>query len=386
MKTRIRTKKTAEKTSAAKVANKSVFTFLIAITALAFAACGKPSSHRYTNDSTQDPLLSVYDNGQGEPDPNATPDPEEKSLLDQLLQDDSNSNGGGSSTDPGQNPTPSAPSPTPFPRPTPEHRRWPTPPPVASPQPSEPTPLPSETPGQPTDQPPMNPPKEPSGDTPGNGQKPPVHPPSASPTPAPTPVPRPPKATPTPRPGRPQTPIRGFWEDASKDGREWTAYAIDAINRYGRDLLKTVPEDIKEFCPPYANFDSHSRQDFWVKLLSAIAAAESRYKPNVTYTESFNDRAGHAVVSRGLLQISMESANGYGCGIDTPSDLDDPQTNIECGIRIMNRWVAADSVISDSDKDGWYGPARYWSTLRDFSKQFPVIKQLLRRSRLCTEK
>jgi hypothetical protein len=204
-----------------------------------------------------------------------------------------------------------------------------------------------------------------------------------APTPTPAPLPEPtPEASPSPTPKR-QIPIRGFWEDAKKEGRQWTAFAVDAMDHYGQTLMKAKPKDVVDFCPAYGTLDKRGRKHFWVKLLSAIAAAESNYQTDKPYKESFVDSSKANVISRGLLQISMESANGYGCGIEKQTDLDDAQTNIECGVRILEHWIPQDEVISDSDEDNWYGAARYWSVTRSTSKKLKIIQQLLKRTALC---
>src|SRR5829696_2457230 len=73
---------------------------------------------------------------------------------------------------------------------------------------------------------------------------------------------------------------------------------------------------------------------------------------------------GNWVISRGLLQISKESGNGYGCGIVNEMVLHDPATNIACGVRIMARWIGQDGYIARRQNGKWRGLARYWSPFR----------------------
>jgi len=177
--------------------------------------------------------------------------------------------------------------------------------------------------------------------------------------------------------------IRGYWDEKVADGRKWTGFAVQALNNFGGELLKTVPEDIGNYCPRYAKLNRTERIDFWVKMISAIAAVESGYRPSTSYKEKMNDRNGNRVVSRGLLQISLESSRLYGCATNNDGDLVSPKRNIECGVKILSRWVPRDDVISRSANDRWYGAARYWSTLRPPKRSEKTIRALLKSNPRC---
>ena len=155
---------------------------------------------------------------------------------------------------------------------------------------------------------------------------------------------------------------------------EWTTIALAAIADIGTGLVETVPADIDEFCPAYESLDSAGRSAFWVGLLSAMARYESDFDPAV----SFNERAhcsrcswavtqdGRDVISRGLLQLSQESANGYpGCTVPAADEerLHEPELNLRCGVAIMARLVSRDRVIG-AKRSKWRGGAAYWSVLR----------------------
>lgn len=177
--------------------------------------------------------------------------------------------------------------------------------------------------------------------------------------------------------------VRGYWDERVSDGRKWTGYAVAALNNYGEDLLKEVPDDIANYCPKYSKLNRVARIDFWVKVISAIAAVESAYRPSSSYKEKMNDRNGNRVVSRGLLQISLESSHLYGCATNNDGDLTSPKRNIECGVKILNRLVPADGVISRQGNEHWYGAARYWSTLRPVNQSSQTIRALLRTNPHC---
>ncbi len=157
----------------------------------------------------------------------------------------------------------------------------------------------------------------------------------------------------------------------------------------GVPLIFSEPADIAEYCPAWPRLNGYERLSFWADLLAAMAVHESRHNPQARHVERFNDRFGKPVVSRGLLQLSQESANGYGCGIRQAEQLHNPDENIRCAVRILSRWVAEDGVISAYVSDGtkkpvkpWRGGARYWSVLRA-NRKTADIQQNLRDSARC---
>ncbi|HEY0686869.1 MAG TPA: transglycosylase SLT domain-containing protein [Steroidobacter sp.] len=161
------------------------------------------------------------------------------------------------------------------------------------------------------------------------------------------------------------------WAEANPDGA-WTAIAEKAVA--ASRLPTVVPSDIAKFCPNYPTLRTADRSKFWVGLLSAMARPESDFQPDKTYQESFKDRRGDWVISRGLLQLSQESANGYGCKIKNAKDLHDPSVNIPCSIRILDRWVDKDGVIASYKLDlDVRGGGRYWSVLRESANFLPEI-------------
>ena len=152
--------------------------------------------------------------------------------------------------------------------------------------------------------------------------------------------------------------------DRQPEGRAWTDITHQAIEELGAALLTAVPEDIHDYCPRYAELGAAERRAFWVHVISVLARFESNYQPSVQYKESFADSKGESVISRGLLQISKESANGYGCKIGDAQELHDPTVNLRCGVRILARWIPKDQVIARQTGGKWKGAARYWSPFR----------------------
>lgn len=149
----------------------------------------------------------------------------------------------------------------------------------------------------------------------------------------------------------------------------WKDATLKALEELGPNLLNKVPADAEKFYPGFSRLDHEGRKAFWLMFISSLIQYESNYDPATTYQESFKDNAGANVISRGLLQISVESGNGsyYRCGVTTTS-LHDPVTNLRCGVKIMNYWMGRDGVITSKSGDTWLGIARYWGPMRKDEK------------------
>lgn len=172
-----------------------------------------------------------------------------------------------------------------------------------------------------------------------------------------------------------------LWLAENPRSGPWASFAMDAMDQHGPDLLNSTPADIGEWCPDYRNQSEDERKAFWTYLMSSLMRYESDYDPSVTFTEPFDDAAGNRVISRGLLQLSIESANGYGCGIVDANELHDPETNLSCSARIMNRWIERDNVIQSRTLTGrWRGLARYWSPFRRSEARDAMQAQVSRSS------
>ena len=173
------------------------------------------------------------------------------------------------------------------------------------------------------------------------------------------------------------------WAKKNTDG-SWTAAAEAAVGASG--LPDSIPRDVEAFCPSYKSRSLAERKIFWVGLLSIVSRPESNFKPETTYTEDFSDSQGKKVVSRGLLQISIESANQkkYACGIQKAEDLHDPAVNLTCGVKILDAWVKTDNVIATYGKSPARGGGRYWSTLRERNKHLPELTNFTRALSVCS--
>ena len=135
---------------------------------------------------------------------------------------------------------------------------------------------------------------------------------------------------------------------------DWDKYLYDAVN------ASALKSDVKMPCKKLAS------KDCLIQTISIMAKYESSFNPQEKYTEGFSDAQGNKVISRGLLQISIESANqkAYGCNITKAEQLHDPKTNLECAVKIAVKWINQDGVFFGSDK---LGLGRYWSVGRKSS-------------------
>lgn len=182
-------------------------------------------------------------------------------------------------------------------------------------------------------------------------------------------TPPPSEQTPTPSPDRDVLrDVTPLWEGKVAGAEEWTAHVDRQLDLLGQDLLDVRPKDDSLFCPKYNTFSYARRKQYWAFLLSSMVHFESQFKTSAKLTEKFTDSSGKKVVSRGLLQISLESGNAYGCGLKSSQDLHDPLKNLSCGIRILNRWVGRDGRIAGKVLVSWRGGARYWAVLRSGDK------------------
>lgn len=190
--------------------------------------------------------------------------------------------------------------------------------------------------------------------------------------------------------------FKALWSGKHSDANNWTLHAIDAIERYGDNLLKGS-SDMDDFCPMYDRLGHREQVYFWVELVAAMAKFESGFKPTTRYTESTmgtDPITGKQVVSEGLLQLSYQDERNYRkvlpaevCDFDFDRDQQyalndirrtilDPKTNLTCGIAILNRQLLRYGKIS-IDKGA------YWSVLKPNGRRIPEIRKITQALSFC---
>lgn len=188
-----------------------------------------------------------------------------------------------------------------------------------------------------------------------------------------------------------ELPLRwgALWSDEAPqdpEREEWSKHLWRSLLTLGSSMKDVVPYDAIDYCPNFEQLEDLERLGLYHSLISAMAKYESGFDPSTTYQESFKDSQGRWVISRGLLQLSVESANGYGCKV-IESDLHVPKLNLACGVRILARWLKRDGAIGSSPfVDGsrvHRGGARYWAVLRETSSSRAKIQGYTRSQPLC---
>ena len=171
------------------------------------------------------------------------------------------------------------------------------------------------------------------------------------------------------------------WSFVNRDG-SWTQVTERAVA--ATSLSDQSPKDIQTFCPRYPTLEPDFRVMFWAGLLSAMAKFESNFNPETIFVEELRDGNGDRVISRGLLQLSIESAKQrrYGCKIAAAKDLHDPALNLSCGARILATWVEADGAVASVNGETT-GGARYWSVLRASSRNREKVGAITRQFSFC---
>ena len=144
-----------------------------------------------------------------------------------------------------------------------------------------------------------------------------------------------------------------------------------------------VPRDVRHFCPGFYSMKEVDKRAFWAYFFQALAGAEAGLKPraSVRHTEpevAVTDKVtGRAVRSQGLLQLTYEDADRYGCDFDWDADrklkpdsaaktILQPKNNLECGVKILAHQIIDDhkTLLSHTG---------YWSTLRPGTVSYRVF-------------
>lgn len=164
----------------------------------------------------------------------------------------------------------------------------------------------------------------------------------------------------------PPEPIKKEIKLAWGDKPEWTAAVLESVEG---SKLKTAT-----LRGSFSRVKDADKVEFFAQLVSIIAKYESGFKPENKYKESFKTASGESVISRGLLQLSIDSANqkAYACGFKDAAELHDPVKNLKCGVKILEHWILKDGKVIGGSQFNT-GCARYWSVCRTSSKSNAAI-------------
>lgn len=194
-----------------------------------------------------------------------------------------------------------------------------------------------------------------------------------------------------------------YWEDTTEPHPERSPWS-DHLTLLLRDDLEVYgsAKDITEFCPKWAALDRQQKIKALGELWVAITYHESGFNPDTFYREcnktkcqysagcqihptyGYCMKGGHKldggiVISRGLVQASLESALAYGCkGLASPQDLHDPIKNLSCANEIMKRQIRNRGQIAAS--------SNYWAVLKTgggFNKLSDIKARVLKHAASC---
>jgi hypothetical protein len=159
-------------------------------------------------------------------------------------------------------------------------------------------------------------------------------------------------------------------------------------------LSARVARDVRPFCPRFNAMTEGDRRAFWAYFFQALAGAEAGLKPttNVRHTEpevAVKDSVTKRMVrSEGLLQLTYEDADRYGCDFDWEADrklpekdaaktILQPKNNLTCGVKILdNQLIALRRPLLSR--------MSYWATLQPGRPSYRVFaKQMTNVPRVC---
>lgn len=148
-------------------------------------------------------------------------------------------------------------------------------------------------------------------------------------------------------------------------------------------VSRQVPRDVRRFCPQFYEMQEADKRAFWAYFFQALAGAEAGLKPTtrVRHTQPevavVDKVSGRMVRSEGLLQLTYEDQERYGCDFDWQHDktlpandpgktILQPKNNLECGVKILDNQII-------EHKKPLTSQTSYWSTLRPGTVSYRVF-------------
>ena len=166
-------------------------------------------------------------------------------------------------------------------------------------------------------------------------------------------------------------------------------------------LSSRVPRDVKMFCPRFDSMRDVDKRVYWAYFFQALSGAEAGLDPtsNVQHTEpevTVKDRVSQRMVrSEGLLQLTYEDADRYGCEFDWERDkrlgehdpaktILQPANNLLCGVKIL-KFQLVNQKKPLLSKTSYWSPLRPgWPGFRIFLKQMSNVPEACGRKREAT--
>jgi hypothetical protein len=192
----------------------------------------------------------------------------------------------------------------------------------------------------------------------------------------------------------PATPIAEKKEELG--GKTWDPAWDELVEKaLPADMLSgQAARAVRSYCPRFAEEPEADQRAFWAYVFQALAGAEAGLDPtvNVHHTEAavavIDPVTKRPVRQEGLLQLSYEDSDRYGCDFDWEKDRQlpakdpgrtilDPARNLRCGVKIMENQVITQGKPMVSRTS-------YWSTLQPGTASYRVLaKQMANVPKAC---
>jgi len=180
------------------------------------------------------------------------------------------------------------------------------------------------------------------------------------------------------------------------DDANWSPQWDAVIEKAIPDVMLSsrVPRDVRQFCPRFDAMENDDKRVYWAYFFQALSGVEAGLDPtsNVQHTEpevAVKDRVSKRMVrSQGLLQLTYEDADRYGCEFDWDRDkrlgehdpgktILQPANNLLCGVKILEFQLV-------HQKKPLLSKTSYWSPLRPGWPGFhQFLKQMSNVPRAC---
>jgi hypothetical protein len=181
----------------------------------------------------------------------------------------------------------------------------------------------------------------------------------------------------------PATPIEEKKEELG--GKTWDPqWDVVVEQALPLDMLSPIAaRAVKSFCPNFGSEAEADKRAFWAYLFQALAGAEAGLDPSsdVRHTEAAVSKTDtvtrRPIRQQGLLQLSYEDAERYGCDLDWAKDrrlpshdpdisILQPEKNLACGVKIMENQII-------TQKKPLVVRSSYWSTLQPGTVSYRVF-------------
>ena len=148
-------------------------------------------------------------------------------------------------------------------------------------------------------------------------------------------------------------------------------------------LSPAAAKAVRSYCPNFETEAEADKRAFWAYLFQALAGAEAGLDPtvNVHHTEAAVAKTDgvtkRPVRAEGLMQVTYEDNDRYGCEFDWENDrklkehdaersILQPGKNLGCGVKIMENQIITQGkpLLSRTS---------YWSTLHPGTASYRVF-------------